>query len=153
MQSTILAISGAPVSQIIESSSTNLQIDSQNPLQMCRHCEGLNRNFKKIMDKGKKVSEELDQLRDEEKQLRATIRTLTNQLKKLTPEKAPTSFLDLETRQLTSEEFEQLSDRMYFFRYSIIRSFCEKNQEIKDLKPYIYTLAENSRNSELVTIQ
>ncbi|THG10203.1 hypothetical protein TEA_003605 [Camellia sinensis var. sinensis] len=120
---------------------------------MCRHCEGLSRNFKKIMDKGKKVSEELDQLRDEEKQLRATIRTLTNQLKKLAPEKTPTSLPSPEIKQLTSEEFDQLSARMHFFRHSIIRSLCEKSQVMEDLKPYIYTLAGDSRNDELVIIQ
>ena len=42
---------------------------------------------------------------------------------------------------------------MYFFRYSIIRSLCEKSLALEDLKPYIYTLAEDSRNSELVIIQ
>ncbi|THG09257.1 hypothetical protein TEA_011782 [Camellia sinensis var. sinensis] len=117
MRTTILANSGVPVGQTSGSSSTsssssNPQIDSQNPLQMCRHCEGLSRNFKKIMDKGKKVSEELDQLRDEEKQLRATIRTLTNQLKKLAPERTPTSLPSPEIKQLTSEEFDQLSARI-----------------------------------------
>ncbi|GMP57736.1 hypothetical protein CsSME_00021689 [Camellia sinensis var. sinensis] len=158
MRSTIFATSGVPVSQTSGSSSTsssgsNPQIDSQNPLQMCRHCEGLSRNFKKIMDKGKKVSEELDQLRDEEKQLRATIRTLTNQLKKLAPERTPTSLPSPEIKQLTSEEFDQLSATMYFFRHSIIRSLCEKSQVMEDLKPYIYTLAGDNRNDELVIIQ
>ncbi|THG06969.1 hypothetical protein TEA_022884 [Camellia sinensis var. sinensis] len=42
---------------------------------------------------------------------------------------------------------------MYFFRHSIIRSLCEKSQVMEDLKPYIYTLAGDSRNDELIIIQ
>ena len=85
--------------------------------------------------------------------MRATIRNLTNQLKKLAPGKTTTHFPTPKIRQLTSEKFDQLSARMYFFRHSIIRSFCEKSQEIEDLKPHIYTLAEDSRNNELIIIQ
>ncbi|CAL5410451.1 unnamed protein product [Camellia sinensis] len=80
-------------------------------------------------------------------------RTLTNQLKKLALEKTLTYLPSPEIKQLTGEKFDQLSARMYFFRHSIIQSFCEKSQVMEDLKPYIYTLAEDSRNSELVIIQ